>query len=312
MNNSDKNARSLQVLLEECAISNPTKQDLLVSQNELLAVSAYVLESLLQGEASSLMNSLVIGTHVPLGSRLLATKWVVDPAQAAFQYTLLMTWNGRVKAYYDGQDFLIVWASVLSMADYLSRKRFVRGQSVTSLKEVFHLMAQLRSLYVGMKNQWSEPLYNRWILKLLTGAACLFLMNKSLERILALWNHITLAGMGLPYPPGHPQESAWAKGLDQHQTIMAAYSVVQTQSLFGCEMGAAMEPTTCPAVSAVYLNPCSDNNEIQKELKEHIILAKNHPDLGRCEVLLELKNQALWNKGLSWLLTQCSLSGEML
>ena len=298
---------SLAALLQSSASYSPNEQDLITSRNELWAACTYILESLLEGQASSLMNSLVIGTHVPIGARLLATKWVVDPAQAAFQHTLLMSWNGRAKAYYGGQDFLVIWASVISMADYLSRKRFVRGQEFITLKEVFTLIAQLRHLYVAIKMQWSDPSHNRWILKLLTGAACLMLMNKPQASILSLWNHLTLAGMGLPYPQGAIQESAWAEGLDLHQTIMAAYSVVQTNSLFDCDLGGLIESTSSAQRCAITLVPTEEEASIQKELAQMISLAKSHPDLGHCESLLTLKNRALWDKGLSWLLSNCAL-----
>ena len=300
---------SLQTLLQSCESYHPSAQDLMTSRNELWAVCTYILESLLQGQASSLMSSLVIGTHVPIGARLLATKWVVDPAQAAFQHTLLMSWNGRAKAYYGGQDFLIVWASVLPMADYLSRKRFVRGQDVITLKEVFTLIAQLRHLYMALKARWSDPLHKRWIIKLLTGAACLMLMNKPQTSILSLWNHLTLAGMGLPYPQEALQESAWAEGLDLHQTIMAAYSVVQTNSLFDCALNSLIAPTPSAQYRVITLVPTEDEMHIQKELAQMIALASRHPELGRCESLLTLKTPVIWDKGISWLLSNCALSG---
>jgi hypothetical protein len=283
-----------------------TNQEIMTSRDELWAISTYILESLIEREASVLMNSLVLGTHVPIGSRVLGSQWIVDPAQASFQHALLINWKGRAQKYYSDHNFLIIWATVLSLSDYLSRKRLVRGRQIITIREVFELVSVLRRFYVNIKSLWSDQRYNRWIMKILSGTACLMLMNKSHTNISSLWGHLTLQGFPNPYPHSNPKEAAWAAGLDLHQTVMTAYSVVQIEKDFSIEISQYLDfPRYCD--SSHFLDANFSQQTLKHELSSMIQKAHLHPDLGRCKSLLDLENPIQWEKGISWLLSQCSL-----
>lgn len=289
--------------IEEYFQKQPSEQELLQSHKEFLACASWILETLLQGEAFPLMNSLVVGTSVPIGSRLLGTQWVVDPAQAAFQHALLMAWNGRYEQYYGPHAYLLTWAGLLPMADYLNRKRIVRGQEPITLGHVYRLMSQLRTLYEDLARVWSGPAFQRWIVQLLIGAGCLHLMRKPGAHILSLWEHITCAGLGLPYHGSDRKDSAWAIGTDCHQAIMMAYSVVQTS----CQREFVSYPPVSPGPAFTLLNQEKIAFEqVRHELEQSITKAYTNPDLGICDLLLALDKPQDWDLPISEIFSSCS------
>jgi 2-methylcitrate dehydratase PrpD len=123
----------------------------------LLDAFSCMLWSSQQRAQLSILGPLVPGTNVPLGSRVPGTNFVLEPSKAAYDCSILISaLNNHDRLNIHDHDFYHpsdTVAALISVADYLTKKRQVRGKPVVSLREVLEVLVRAYECYGSLIQQ---------------------------------------------------------------------------------------------------------------------------------------------------------------
>jgi 2-methylcitrate dehydratase len=194
-----------------------------------------LFKGLASGECHNILNAIVPGIDVPLGTRVPGTHLILEPTQAAFENTLLIRWL-HLNPSYQGLDLGYPSeniGSLIAIADYLSRKRAARAQRVIVLNEVLDVIIKCYEMHGHLLEQVSLSAlgYDQtYFLKMTASAGIIRLMKHESSYLKAALSHTIVDGPMLAYTDhqqsGH-NRSSWAGGIAAHQAMMLSYMVVQ-------------------------------------------------------------------------------------
>lgn len=186
-------------------------------------------------ECTKLLGPIVPGTTVPHGSRVLGTKYVLDPIQAAFDISTLIRWL----------DFNDTWlaaewghpsdnlGAILAVADYVSRKRILQGEQPLTMHDVLNAMIKAYEIQgiLALENSFNRVGLDHVVLvKVASTAIATFLLGGNLDNIADALSHAWIDGQSLRtyrHAPNTGSRKSWAAGDATSRAVRLAWLVLQ-------------------------------------------------------------------------------------
>lgn len=181
------------------------------------------------------LGPIVPGTDVPLGTSIPGTSIVDNPVKAAFDISLLIRWldfNDTFlgKEWGHPSDNL---GAIYAIADYLDKKRNVRGQKTIKIKDVlnslvcaYEIQGQL-SLKLSLNEKGFDHVY---FVKVASSAAAMMLLKKTKDNLMNVLSQAFADGVSLRayrHEPNVTNRKSWAAASASSQALTLAYLVVR-------------------------------------------------------------------------------------
>ncbi len=206
----------------------------------LLDSISCIYETVQSAEPAKILEAIVPGTEVPLGARVPGTFLLLDPTQASFELVLLTGWFGHHESFpltnreIHPSDLI---GPIIAVADYISRKRIVRGLQPLKLKDVLDVLIKSYYCFVHLNQQLdlkSLGLDENFFLKVTSSAAVMKLMKPESLLIkavisLAFGDGAQFGFKGFQSVKNENHRQAWRNGFETAQSIRLAYLVIQGQ-----------------------------------------------------------------------------------
>lgn len=184
-------------------------------------------------ECTKLLGPIVPGTTVPHGSRVIGTKYELDPIQAAFDIGAMIRWL----------DFNDTWlaaewghpsdnlGAILAVADYLSRKNVAEKKPPLYMRDVLNAMIKAYEIQgiFALENGFNRVGLDHVVLvKVASAAVAMQLMGGTREDIIKVLSHAWLDGQSLRtyrHAPNTGSRKSWAAGDATSRAVRLAWLV---------------------------------------------------------------------------------------
>lgn len=171
-------------------------------------------------ECTKLLGPLVEGTIVPNGARVPGTQFQLDPVKAAWDIGCIIRWLD-----YNDTWLAAEWGhpsdnlgGILSVADYLSRKAFTRGEKPLIMRDVLTAMIKAHEIQgvLALENSFNRVgLCHVLLVRVATTAVVTRMLGGSREQIIDALSQAWLDGSSLRtyrHAPNAGPRKSWAAG----------------------------------------------------------------------------------------------------
>ncbi|MEN8262846.1 MAG: bifunctional 2-methylcitrate dehydratase/aconitate hydratase [Nitrospirota bacterium] len=190
------------------------------ARNCLIDTLGCGLEALGYPACTKLLGPVVPGTIVPEGAKVPGTEFQLDPVQAAFNIGAMIRWL----------DFNDTWLAaewghpsdnlggILSVADYLSRKKAAKGETPMKMKDVLTAMIKAHEIQgvIALENSFNRVGLDHVVLvKVATTAVVTRMMGGTKEEVINALSNAWIDGQSLRtyrHAPNTGPRKSWAAG----------------------------------------------------------------------------------------------------
>ena len=184
---------------------------------------------------TKLLGPIVPGTTVPVGARVLGTNYMLDPILAAFNNGTLVRWLD-----YNDTWLAAEWGhpsdnlgAILSVADYLSRKRVAEKKSPLLVKDVLTAMIKAHEIQgvLALENGFNRLGFDHVILvRIASTAVAVKLLGANRNQIADALSLAWLDGAALRtyrHAPNTGSRKSWAAGDATSRGVRLAWMTMQ-------------------------------------------------------------------------------------
>jgi len=182
-----------------------------------------------------LLGPIIPRTTLPLGARVPGTSYLLDPILAAFNIGTLIRWL----------DFNDTWlaaewghpsdnlGAILSVTDYLSRKKILEGKTPLTIKEVLTAMIKAHEIQgiLALENSFNRlGLDHVLLVKIASTAIATQLLGGSQEQVANALSQAWLDGASLRtyrHAPNTGSRKSWAAGDATSRAVRLAWLTLQ-------------------------------------------------------------------------------------
>lgn len=182
-----------------------------------------------------LLGPVVPGTTVPLGSRVPGTRFVLDPAKAAFDIGVLIRWLD-----YNDTWLAAEWGhpsdnmgGILAAADFISRRHKAGGKDPLTMREVLTSIIRAYEIQgvIALENSFNRAGLDHVVLvKLATAAVVTHLFGGGQEQIINAVSQVWIDGQSLRtyrHAPNTGPRKSWAAGDATSRGVRLAFLTMQ-------------------------------------------------------------------------------------
>lgn len=186
-------------------------------------------------ECTKLLGPIIPGTVVPGGSRVIGTKYILDPILAAFNIGTLIRWL----------DFNDTWlaaewghpsdnlGAILAVADYQSQKNMAAKKSPLLMRDVLTAMIKAYEIQgiLALENSFNRVGLDHVVLvKVASTAVATYLLGGTQQDVVNALSHAWLDGQSLRtyrHAPNTGSRKSWAAGDATSRAVRLAWLVLQ-------------------------------------------------------------------------------------
>lgn len=182
-----------------------------------------------------LLGPIIPGTIVPTGSRVPGTHFILDPILAAFNIGMMIRWLD-----YNDTWLAAEWGhpsdnlgAILSVTDYMSRKRLSEGEPPLLVKDVLTAMIKAHEIQgiLALENSFNRLGYDHVILvKMASTAVATQLLGGDSDKIMDALSQAFLDGACLRtyrHAPNTGSRKSWAAGDATSRAVKLAWLTLQ-------------------------------------------------------------------------------------
>lgn len=185
-------------------------------------------------ECAKLLGPIVPGTYVPNGSRVPGTQFVLDPVKAAWDIGCTIRWL----------DFNDTWLAaewghpsdnlggILSVADFISRKKQTQGDTSLAMSDVLHAMVKAHEIQgcLALENSFNRVgLDHVLLVRVATTAVVTRMLGGTRDQVVDALSHAFVDGSSLRtyrHAPNAGPRKSWAAGDATSRAVRIAMLVM--------------------------------------------------------------------------------------